>query len=89
MNPKDADVYNKRGAAYYNKGEYDKAIEDYSKALKLSPKAVFVANVGIAYLGKKNIEDALYWFHKALKQRDQLPDRGEMIFRALRDFLKG
>jgi len=28
---------NNRGNAYYNKGEYDKAISDYNEAIRLTP----------------------------------------------------
>ena len=36
-NPNSAEVFNNRGNAYYNKGEVDRAIRDYNKALDLNP----------------------------------------------------
>ena len=30
-------AYTDRGAAYYNKGQYDRAIENYDRALKIKP----------------------------------------------------
>jgi tetratricopeptide (TPR) repeat protein len=35
-NPNDADVYNNRGLDYYNKGQYDQAISDFTKAIELN-----------------------------------------------------
>ncbi|MGI9568856.1 MAG: tetratricopeptide repeat protein, partial [Desulfobulbia bacterium] len=31
-------THNHRGIAYYNKGQFDKAIADYKKAIQLNPK---------------------------------------------------
>ena len=40
-----------RGVAYYNKGDYDRAIADYTKAIELKPKlAVVYSNRGEAWL---------------------------------------
>ena len=39
--PNDADAYDRRGDVYlYNKGDYDRAIADYTQALKLDPNHV-------------------------------------------------
>ena len=35
LNPKDAAGYINRGYAYYEKGEYDKAIEDFDSAVRI------------------------------------------------------
>jgi tetratricopeptide (TPR) repeat protein len=37
IHPKDADVYYNRGLDYYNKGQYDQAISDYTKAIEINP----------------------------------------------------
>ena len=37
LDPNDANVYYNRGNAYDGKGQYDKAIEDYNKAIALNP----------------------------------------------------
>src|SRR5437016_931003 len=39
QNPSDAGGYENRGAAYYLKGEADRALADYAIAIKLSPKS--------------------------------------------------
>jgi Flp pilus assembly protein TadD len=38
MNPNDADSYNNRGVAYKTKGENERAIADFSKALDIDPR---------------------------------------------------
>ena len=49
-NPEDAKTYNTRGDAYLRKGEYDRAIEDYGKAIKLDCKyAEAYHGRGLAY----------------------------------------
>lgn len=40
MNPKYADAYSYRGVAYFSKGQFDKAIEDYTKAIAINSKYV-------------------------------------------------
>ena len=46
-----AEAYYNRGIAYGDKGEYDKAIEDYSKAIELNPEyAEAYNNRGNAYV---------------------------------------
>ncbi len=37
LKPNDADAYNNRGIAYKNKGDYDRAIADFQKALEKAP----------------------------------------------------
>jgi tetratricopeptide (TPR) repeat protein len=38
LNPKYARAYNRRGVAYYNKGDYARAIADDDQALRLNPQ---------------------------------------------------
>ena len=38
INPHGADIYNNRGIAYRTKGEVDRAIADYSKAIEINPR---------------------------------------------------
>ncbi|GHU52814.1 hypothetical protein FACS1894200_13340 [Spirochaetia bacterium] len=44
-------AYNNRGIAYKNKGEYDRAIADYTQAITLDP------NYAVAYAGRGIIYD--------------------------------
>ena len=55
-----ADEYCKRGAAYFDKGEYDKAIADCTEAIRLNPKdAKFYYNRGNAYGRKGEYDKAI------------------------------
>jgi tetratricopeptide (TPR) repeat protein len=44
--PKDATAYYGRGTTSYAKGEYDRAVEDYSEAIRIDPK------YALAYIGR-------------------------------------
>jgi tetratricopeptide (TPR) repeat protein len=63
-----AEVFNNRGAGYRIKGEYDRAIADYTQAIKLNGK--FVAafnNRGVAYDRKGELDRAIQDFDQAIK----------------------
>ena len=60
-------AYNSRGYAYFNKGEYDAAIADYTKAIELDPKdAIAYNNRGYAYLDKGEYDAAIADYTKAI-----------------------
>jgi len=60
-------AYNNMGFAYYNKGEYEKAINYYHMALKSSPAyAGCHANLGLAYEAIKRWEEAIEAYSKAI-----------------------
>ena len=64
--------YCDRGQAFLDKGEYDKAIADYTEAIKLDPKdamACFVAyyNRGVAYGKKGDSEKAVADYTEAIR----------------------
>jgi lipoprotein NlpI len=53
LNPKDANAYRIRGAAYFGNGQYDQAIVDENQAIQLNPKDADIYDIrGIAYFGK-------------------------------------
>ncbi|MCP3477110.1 caspase family protein [Bradyrhizobium sp. CCGUVB1N3] len=61
-------VYNLRGSAYFDKGEYDIAIADFDDALKLGPPGgTIFHNRGNAYQGKKDYAKAIADFDAAIK----------------------
>jgi len=61
----DAMVHNNLGAAYYGNGAWDKAIEEYKKAISLRPRyADAQSNLGAAYARKGLIDEAIA-AHKA------------------------
>ena len=57
-----------RGMALYDLSEYDKAIADFSEAIRLNPKnAAPWVNRGWAYLRKENFKEAIADFSEAIK----------------------
>ncbi len=57
-----------RGIEYANKGNYDQAILDYSKAIELSPNYVPAYNSrGNAYQNKGNLDQAILDYSKAIE----------------------
>ena len=86
-----------RGNAYVNKGQPERAIEDYDQALQLAPRAagVFV-NRGIAYATLRQYDRAIQDYDEALRlnpgfaeayyfRGEALLDKGEHD-RALKDY---
>lgn len=65
--PQFALAYNDRGYAYLHKHEYDLAIADFSKALKLKKHPHAYHNRGIAYRHKGENEDAISDQSKAIE----------------------
>ena len=58
--------YYNRGNAYRNNGEYDKAITDYTEAIRLDPKyATAYNNRGIAYRHRGDTQKAQADFAQA------------------------
>jgi len=61
-------AYNNRATEYGNRGETDRAIEDFTKALYCDPKfAKTYDNRGIAYLAKGMADQALADFNKTIE----------------------
>ena len=61
-------AYSDRGSAYTDKGQYDKSISDFNKAIEINPKyAKDYSNRGNAYLNKGQIDRAIEDYNKALK----------------------
>jgi tetratricopeptide (TPR) repeat protein len=64
----DAEAYNNRGIAYGKKGQFDQAISDLTKALKINPRyARAYYNRGIAYGKKDQYDQAISDYTKALE----------------------
>lgn len=63
----------KRGMIDTRRGDYDRAIADFSKTLELNPKlALAMASMGRAYQLKGNKGRAKIWYARALQSRKQL-----------------
>lgn len=65
--PKDPEAINNVGVAYYNKGDYDKAMEFYTKSISLKPTTKAYTNRGLAYLKLSKEADANKDFEEALR----------------------
>ena len=64
----DAKFYFKRGVTSFEKGQYDQAISDFTKAIEIDPGyAKARNNRGIAYLGKGQYDQAASDFTKAIE----------------------
>ena len=63
-----ADTLLNRANSYDNKGEYDRAIQDYDKAIELNPNdAEAYNNRGVAYENKEEYDRAIQDFDKAIE----------------------
>jgi len=64
----DAKVYYNRGIAWDKKGEHDKAIEDYTEAIRINPKdADTYINRGVAWGEKGELDKAIEDFTEAIR----------------------
>ena len=67
-NPKEANLYNNRGAEWADKGNYDKAITDYDQAIKLNPNFAFAYNNrGNAWTTKGDYDKAITDYGQAIR----------------------
>ncbi len=66
-NPQDDRAYNDLGNAYYSNGQYEKAIEQYQKAIKVKPEWVYYSNIGDSYRALREWEEAIKHYQKALE----------------------
>jgi SpoVK/Ycf46/Vps4 family AAA+-type ATPase len=85
-NPTDAKTYYQMGNDYYEKGDYDKAIENYNMAILLNPvfsEAYF--NRALSYYQLKNFDKSVADYAKSLELDPQNPiiynNRGDAFYR--------
>ncbi|WNJ20634.1 caspase family protein [Pontibacter sp. G13] len=94
LNPRSGTTYNNRASAYFSAGQYEQAIEDYTKALKYydSPSASRLARIyykrGLCFYILQEYDYAVKDFSAAIGYRSDIPDswyfRGKirkMVFR--------
>jgi lipoprotein NlpI len=61
-------AFNNRGLAYYNKKDYDRAIQDFDQAIRFEPDAAdYFYRRGLAYFEKNDYSRAIRNFDEALK----------------------
>ena len=66
-------IYKNRGEAYRKKGLYDRAIADYDKAIKLTPKYAYAYYTrGNAHRNKGDYERAIADYDTAIKLKPKL-----------------
>ena len=66
LNPKLVVAHNELGLAYDKKGDYDKAITEYTIAIKHTENAYIYYNRGLAYHHKGDLDKAIVDYTKAL-----------------------
>ncbi|MDH5625214.1 MAG: tetratricopeptide repeat protein [Nitrospira sp.] len=64
---RDSVAWNNRGTTYLQKGLYDKAIEDYSKAIVIDEAGVYYANRGLAKRNKGVYDLAIAGYKRAIE----------------------
>jgi len=64
----DAVAYKNRGNEYLQKKEFDKALIEYKKSLKIDPNYPnSIYNIGIVYVNQKKYDEALIQYNKAIE----------------------
>ena len=69
--PKTAEEFNNRGLDRQNRGDYDAAIDDFTKGISLKPKpstlATLYNNRGNAFMSKNNFDAAVSDYSSAIQ----------------------
>ena len=74
LNPS-AEIHNNRGTAFYKKGIYDKAINDYNKSIEINPKiAEAYYGRGTIYAKRELHNEAIADFNRAIKINPKLEE---------------
>ena len=78
---RDAVAYDNRGAEYGDKGDYDRAISDFSEAIRINPKyALALQHRGAAFLRRNEVERAIADLTESIRldasNLNALSDRG-------------
>ena len=67
LDPKLAQAYRVRAAAYFERGRYDEAIQDYGQTLRLAPDPGAYYNRGRCYLRQGHYGRAMPDFDQAVR----------------------
>jgi len=83
--PRHAQAYQARGAAWYKVGDYERAIVDYSSSLAIDPKYIRAYfNRGIAWEAEGNLQKALEDLRIFQGLDPSFPDTGQAIARIVK-----
>ena len=75
FSPKNHEVKQLAGLAYYQTGHNEQAIEFIENAIKIdSNQANYYGNLGLAYAAEKNMDKAIYCYEKALSLNSNYPE---------------
>ena len=84
VDPDHATAHSNLGNLLYDLKRYDEAEKEYREAIRADPDdAEAHANLGFLLSAIDRKEEAIQEFNTALNLKDQLPDKGERIIRAL------
>ena len=79
------DDYADRGDEYFSRGDFDKALEMYEKALEEDPEdSDILLKMGNVYLEKGIFEDAIVYYEKAIKEDSEMYEAYLNMSRAFR-----
>jgi len=67
LDPNDAGAYPSRGLAYATLGQYEKAIEDLTEAIRLNPNAFIYGSRGLAHATLGQYEKAIEDYTEAIR----------------------
>src|SRR5690625_1077804 len=67
LDPESVAALNNMGLLNHQKGEYRQAIQYFEKANRISPSGTYCVNAGNASTCLKEMEEAVYWYQKALE----------------------
>ena len=82
FDPRDAQVYQARGAAWYRLGDYDHAISDFTQSINIDPKYIRAFfNRGLAWEKKGKLDEALIDFKYFADLDPSFPDTQSAIER--------
>jgi tetratricopeptide (TPR) repeat protein len=87
LNYQDFETYYSRGRFYAHKGNYDRAIAEFNKAIELNLNfAQATVNLGRAYHREKgDKKKAEFWYNEALRNKEFLPDKGAIVQQWLKE----
>lgn len=72
----DAEAYLKSGIAHYQNGDYDRAMEEYNKAIELNPNyAGAMVGLAVVNLLKGDRQSARMWAKRALEKKAYLSEK--------------